>query len=194
MLKINDIQYVGLDYSINKFAICAINNKGNIIFLYNVIKIDYREKKVDKSRIEVYKIVNGVKELVKTIQMANSKNLAHFFEKAEIFSNEVIGFIELCENPKIMLEGYSRGSFGRADDTREFTGILKYKLNMRKIYSDYKLLPPQSLKKVFTGIGNCDEYLMAETAKNKLGYYLPNDDTVDAYALAVSCKNIIFTK
>lgn len=195
-LLVSQKHHVGIDYSINKFGICSLNGDDSISCIWNAVKREYIDKKIPYAEINLFQVNKfGNNELIRTIPMKHAKGTPHLFEKADIMSNLVIEFLFLHANninpeikPRIMLEDYSPGSFGRSIDTHEFTGILKLKLN-QKGYGNYLLLRPTSLKLFHCGYGGPGDYsLMEEATKEKLGYNFDNDDVNDAYALAMAAK------
>lgn len=95
-------------------------------------------------------------------------------------------FIEIFENhkpEKIIIEGYSMGSRGMVYDIGEVGGVIRHFMYMNKI--PYIEIPPKTLKKYVTDNGNADKEMMMEAVGKKYGHIFQDDNTNDAYAMAI---------
>lgn len=90
---------------------------------------------------------------------------------------------QLLTSSLCCIEGYSFASKGgKAFDRVEFGALLRWRLMSRGV----KLIevPPTTLKLFAAGKGNADKTAMALAIYKRWGYEFPDDNQVDAYALA----------
>lgn len=88
------------------------------------------------------------------------------------------------------IEGPSLNSQNRPFDMGGAYGIYKLVLMQRRI--PFTIVPPKSLKKYFTGKGNAtkEEMFAAQKDADCRGCEFPQNDMVDAYALALLAQDV----
>lgn len=86
------------------------------------------------------------------------------------------------------IEGYSYNSQGKQFELGEAGGIARLVLAQKKI--NFKVIPPQSLKKFVTGNNNADKDEMMQTIINEHKQKFDDDNQYDAYGLATIAQHI----
>ena len=117
-------------------------------------------------------------------------------ERYDIISSFFIDrILELDEETKVFIEGYSMGSKGRVFNIAENTGVLKYRFWNFQI--EFETIAPTVIKKFATGKGNSNKEQMqlvfeqenSIRLKNELNMtekqWNPSSDLIDAYYI---CK------
>jgi len=194
---------IGIDFSINSTAISI--RKGKEIHLFSFVP-NYRPElsgfKIHKS-IEDFVTVRSYEKSGNTKDPIVDQRIK--LQNADNLSNQIIETIEdfIEGDIDIRIEGYSYGSKGNAFiDLITYNTFLKVKL-IEKWGHCITIIPPKSLKKIYTGNGNaskCDmvrTYLSSTKSKlqtkleelnyNKEGEFIigkPIDDIVDSIALS----------
>jgi hypothetical protein len=194
---------IGIDFSINSTAVSVI--KGNSIHLFSFVP-NYRPE------LSAYKIHRALGELITVISYDKAVNTkdpirdqAIKLENADNLSNKIIEAISplIDEEVDVRIEGFSFGSKGNSFiDLVTYNTFLKVKI-IQKWGHCISVIPPKSLKKLYTGNGNaskCDmvrsfieksdsafRNKLVELEYNKEGEFVigkPVDDLVDSLALA----------
>ena len=194
---------IGIDFSINSTAITIIKDRSMHLFSFVP---NYRpELKGFKTHVEIADLVT----IVSYTKAANTKDpirdQAIKLKNADDLSNQIIETIApyIDEQPDIRIEGFSFGSKGNSFiDLVSYNTFLKVKLIQRWGHC-ISIVPPKSLKKLYTANGNaskCDMVRhftnsstsvfrdkLVELNLNVEGEFVipkPVDDLVDSIALA----------
>lgn len=171
------MMFAGIDYSLTCPAITVGSSKDftkTKCFFYTTVK--KHEGKFGKN-------VYGMLALPYESQMERFENL----------STWAMAILTKFKVTDVCIEGYSFSSrSGRAFDLGEAGGLLKWKMYMAGI--DFKIAPPTTLKKSFTGKGNAGKLEMYEAFLQQTNNYdlaglldsnpekNPVSDIVDSYA------------
>ena len=194
---------IGIDFSINSTAVTIIKDES--IHLFSFVP-NYRS---ELSAFKIHKQITDLVTIVSYEKAANTKDplkdQAIKLENADNLSNIIIETIKpyVIENPEIRIEGFSFASKGNSFiDLITYNTFLKVKL-IQNWGHCISVIPPKSLKKMYTNNGNaskCDmirAYIEKSDSafRNKLvelnlnveGEFVvpkPVDDLVDSIALA----------
>jgi Holliday junction resolvasome RuvABC endonuclease subunit len=87
-------------------------------------------------------------------------------------------------NLVLVIEHFAMNAKGRICDLAELIGMIKMTLIMRFDFDVIYEVPPTTLKKFTTGHGFADKAQMAEAIERDYGKKFPDDNQVDAFALA----------
>jgi len=154
MNMIENKLFVGIDPSLNATGITIINNNFDII---------------DKKLISTKK-----------------KDENYDIEKRIIFITSTISnFLEnhLKDLKLTLIEGISYGSTG--DGAAQLAALNYYiRIFLYQKNIPYKEIPPTTLKKFVTGVGNCKKNLMLKEVYKKWGVDFTDDNICDSYGLA----------
>lgn len=173
---------IGIDYSYTSPSICILGENF----------IDSR-----------FYFLNGSKDVCVERENYNGKHVTKKEFKSEVQRYDFISDWAMSVIKKyfskdgciIGLEGFSFGSHtGLVFNIAENGGLLKYKLFKELDYHPI-LIPPTSIKKFWTGKGNCNKQAMVDTLKSREGVDIvnymnmsklksPAHDIVDSYAVA----------
>lgn len=167
---------IGIDFSINSTAI-TINDNGNIKMFSFVPNY-----KPESTAFKNHKALSDLIE-IRSYEKANSsknpiEDQAIKLKNANSLSDSIIEAISpfVTDNPQIRIEGFSFGSKGNSFiDLITYNTFLKVKL-IQKWGHCISVIPPKSLKKLYTGNGNASKCGM-------LSYYLLNNGEVFAERL-----------
>lgn len=85
---------------------------------------------------------------------------------------------QACTADLVVMEGYSFGSKQNGPQLGELGGVVKVALFEMGI--PFVIIPPQSLKKIATGIGKGGKFGIMAEAIRRLGYKGKSDDEADA--------------
>lgn len=176
--------YIGIDYSYTSPSVCILGKD----FLSSKFFFMNGTKKVCVSNLN-YEGVHFDKK--------NFKRDIDRFDHVSDWAIDKIANYYKPNQTEIYMEGYSYGSsVGKVFNIAENAGLLKY-----KIYRNWGLAPellaPTSVKKFFTGIGNCGKDGMVFALQKNEGVNImahlkmtgtkiasPAHDIVDSYAVA----------
>lgn len=172
-----NIPFVGIDYSMNSPAIC----------------ICHGEFKLENCQFYFF-------TSTKTQSKIRHPQLNHF-EKLE-FDSDMIRYEQLADwaighipkGSRIAMEGYSMGSKGLIFNLAECTAVLKFKLYKLGYIID--IIPPTVIKKFATSKGNANKGLMQVAFEKENGTFLdclgksgsPRSDVIDSYYICKMCS------
>jgi len=194
---------IGIDFSINSTAV-AINKDGKLT-IFSFVP-NYR------SELAGFKIHKSLSDMISVISYEKGGNTKDALadqriklQNADNLSDQIIEAIKphVTENPEIRIEGFSFGSKGNSFiDLVSFNTFLKVKI-IQSYGHCIDVVPPKSLKKIYTGNGNaskCDmlrKFLEVKDTPFKLRlvelgldraeeFTLPKpiDDIIDSIALS----------
>jgi hypothetical protein len=194
---------IGIDFSINSTAV-AINKDGKLT-IFSFVP-NYR------SELAGFKIHKALSDMISVISYEKGGNTKDALadqriklQNADNLSDQIIEAIKphITENPEIRIEGFSFGSKGNSFiDLVSFNTFLKVKI-IQSYGHCIDVVPPKSLKKIYTGNGNaskCDmlrKFLEVKDTPFKLRlvelgldraeeFTLPKpiDDIIDSIALS----------
>ena len=194
---------IGIDFSINSTAV-AINKDGELT-IFSFVP-NYRSELAGS---KMHKALSDMISVISYEKGGNTKDaLADQrikLQNADNLSDQIIEAIKpfITETPQIRIEGFSFGSKGNSFiDLVSFNTFLKVKL-IQSYGHCIDVVPPKSLKKIYTGNGNaskCDmlrKFLEVKDTPFKLRlvelgldraeeFTLPKpiDDITDAIALS----------
>lgn len=194
---------IGIDFSINSTAV-AINKDGELT-IFSFVP-NYRSELAGS---KMHKALSDMISVISYEKGGNTKDaLADQrikLQNADNLSDQIIEAIKpfIMETPQIRIEGFSFGSKGNSFiDLVSFNTFLKVKL-IQSYGHCIDVVPPKSLKKIYTGNGNaskCDmlrKFLEVKDTPFKLRlvelgldraeeFTLPKpiDDITDAIALS----------
>ena len=147
--------YVGIDLSFNGTGILILDKYNNIVN----------------------------QELIKTKR--DESNIYDIEQRMIIISEKIKNFlIPLKDEIKIIfLEGISFGSKGSSS---EQLASLNYYIRIFLFVNNfnYYAIPPTTIKKYITGVGNCKKNLMLKEVYKKYEVDFSDDNLCDAYSLA----------
>jgi hypothetical protein len=196
---------IGIDFSINSTAITILYNEGGSR-MFSFVP-NYRPE------LSAFKIHKALSEHITVISYDKASNTkdpivdqAIKLKNADNLSEQIINAISpyvTDEGVEIRIEGFSFGSKGNSFiDLVTYNTFLKVKL-IQKWGHCISVVPPKSLKKIYTGNGNaskCDmirQYLknnetpfakaLIDLGLDKEGEFVlpkPVDDIIDSHALA----------
>jgi hypothetical protein len=194
---------IGIDFSINSTAV-AINKDGELTIFSFVpnYRSELAGSKMHKALSDMISVISYEKGGNTKDALADQRTK---LQNADNLSDQIIEAINpyILETPQIRIEGFSFGSKGNSFiDLVSFNTFLKVKLI--QIYGHcIDVVPPKSLKKIYTGNGNaskCDmlrKFLEVKDTPFKLRlvelgldraeeFTLPKpiDDITDAIALS----------
>jgi Holliday junction resolvasome RuvABC endonuclease subunit len=179
---------VGIDYSLNSPAVCALYTHRPEIkdCLFSAIANAKKHTNNKNPRLQIS-------------EQRDLRGMDRYIANANLVSDIVdVCVAQTGTVPYVFIEGYSFGSSGQAIfDIAENCGILKYKLK-RDWNIDIIPLSPSLVKKVATGKGNARKDQMYDAWLTSGGHDLmtffdtknpdsnPLSDIVDAYFVAVA--------
>ena len=175
---------VGIDYSMSSPAICCIGEDFTE-FTYWTTK---RKYECNVSTQE-FSIKGELLPEYKTNE-----------ERFDYLANEVTKKVLWYWPNKIILEGYSYASTGRAFSIGENIGVLKNKFHVSK--AEVQVVAPTQVKKFATGKGNANKELMEQSFIEETGWdvkkaiaqpehtWNPSSDIIDAYYIAKYGENL----
>lgn len=194
---------IGIDFSINSTAV-AINKDGELTIFSFVpnYRSELAGSKMHKALSDMISVISYEKGSNTKDPLADQRIK---LQNADNLSDQIIEAIKpfIIETPQIRIEGFSFGSKGNSFiDLVSFNTFLKVKL-IQSYGHCIDVVPPKSLKKIYTGNGNaskCDmlrKFLEVKDTPFKLRLVelgldraeeftlmKPIDDVIDAIALS----------
>jgi len=152
------LKVLGVDLSLNGSGFVVIDSESLLVLESRYVLINAKKKSLNSPALYGMERVHYI--------------LVQFAEMVKTHRPE-----------KIIIEGYSMGSRGMVYDIGEVGGVIRHFLFDQGI--KYFEVPPKTLKKYITGNGNADKDMMMAAVAKKYSQSFQDDNTNDAYALAV---------
>lgn len=150
--------YVGLDLSLVGTGLAAVDGEGNTVLVHGWTNVK--------------RLHTTYPQYLSYFKVADAQSHAHRMFRMDLiieWVSEVIG--NLCEQYRdiyIAIEGYSLGSKGmRISDQFELGGAVKRMLWNEGLH--YRIYPPTTIKKAWTGNGGANKSAMALACFKKFG-------------------------
>jgi len=202
LIKKKSRTIIGLDVSINGTGFTVISNdpskkssrithqisNSKFFILEAGVVSGARVSKVEKTAYTL-----GVWTPKKIVEQPTMEGVPLYLRAHTVFHQ----FIKplLAHNPDmIVIEGYSFGSKGRVFDIAEFTGSLKYLIELQYLESGLKapfvVIPPTNLKLYTTGKGQADKDVIEANLKKKYNIDLFDNNIADSFSLAIMAAEL----
>ena len=203
--------FVGIDHSVNKSAVCVIDEKGNLLgaalfeknksshkytfSYYNKDQVKVKEVNID-ARPQTDKIISkNKKQLIKTEDNKITNTSYLYLDDSQLYDEgEYTRTVLICENlleylksfnnkdMKITIEGYAFFAPGNIALIAENVGYMK--ILLLKERWKFKFAQPNSIKKEITGMGISGKEATELALVEKYGINFHNDDLNDSFAIA----------
>jgi Holliday junction resolvasome RuvABC endonuclease subunit len=160
---------IGIDFSINSTAVCIKTAKNNHLFSF------VPNYKKGKKAFEIHDRLKGIiatQSYIKPDKLTDSiQEQANKLINADQLSGIIMSIITSFDEPveEIRIEGFSYASKGNS-----FIDLITYNTYLKvKLIQEYghviKVVPPKTLKKLYTGNGNATKCDMLRTFMNNQG-------------------------